>query len=208
MFLVLGVLDTLQKNVFILDTARNHKNIGSLTRIAEQHVPIWKLVREVVRSSDAADMEAFLPGAMINVNALLNDRNGSLCRTKPECRNATVLYGCLSSGRAGKVFRYDPKAAPGRRSLVDIADRLSRSLDLDRIDRELKRWRMDAAWDLTWLREILGHLSVVIGESRDLLDVASKIDFQDVSNVLGAPDIVGGVVNILKDKTVDKLFDG
>ena len=207
-FLVLGVLDTLQKNVFILDTARNHKNIGSLTRMAEEHVPIWKLVREVVRSSDAADMEAFLPGAMINVNAVLNDRNGSLCRTKPECRNATVLYGCLSSRRAGKVFRYDPKAAPGRRSLVDIADRLSRSLDLDRIDRELKRWRMDAAWDLTWLREILGHLSVVIGESRDLLDVASKIDFQDVSNVLGAPDIVDGVVNILKDKTVDKLFDG
>lgn len=207
MSLVLVFLDALQRDPFVLDTARSHKSLDSLTRIAEKYVPIWKPVSKVVKASDAEEIEAFLPGATINVNAILNDRNGSLCRTKLECQNATILYTYLTSKRAEKVFRYDLRAS-GHRSMTEIADRLARSLDLDGIDRELRRWRMDAAWDLTWLREILGHLSTVITESGDLLDVASKIDFEDVSNVLGVPDIVDGVVNILKDKTVDKLFDG
>ncbi|XP_076176197.1 lipid droplet defective isoform X2 [Ptiloglossa arizonensis] len=206
-FAFLGILDALQKNVFILDTARNHKNIEALTVMAEKYVPIWKLVRDVVEPSEVDDFRAFLPGAMINVNAIMNDRNDSLCRTKLECRKSMVLYQRLSSKRVGKVFRYDPKAS-GYPTMLEIAKRLSRGLDLDRIDRELRAWRMDSAWNLTWLREILGHLSVVIGESGDLLDVASKINFQDVSDVLGVPDIVDGVVNILKDKIVDKLFDG
>ncbi|CAK9819447.1 ATP-binding cassette sub-family A member 13 [Anthophora plagiata] len=205
--MVLALLDSLQHNVVILDTARTHKNIDALSTMAEKYVPIWKPLRDVVKASDADDVEAFLPNAMINVNAVLNDRNGSLCRTKIECRNSNVLYEHLSSRNAGKVFRYDPKVT-SYHSLLEIADRLSRSLDLDRIERELRKWRMEAAWNLTWLKEILRHLSVVIEESGNLLDVASKIDFQDVSNVLGVPDIVDGVVNILKDKTVDKLFDG
>lgn len=207
MSLALAILDALQKNVIILDTARNHENIDNLSKLAEKYVPIWKPVRDVVKTSDVADIDAYLPGATINVNAVMNERNGTLCRTKAECRNSTVLYNYLSSKKAGKVFRYDPKAS-GYHSIVEISDRLSRSLDLDRIDRERRQWRMDATWDLTWLKEILGHLSVVIEESGNLLDVASKIDFQDVSNVLGVPDVVDGVVNILKDKTVDKLFDG
>ncbi|KZC04437.1 ATP-binding cassette sub-family A member 13 [Dufourea novaeangliae] len=205
--MVLGILDTLQNNLFILDTARNHKALDTLTKKAEKYVPIWKHLSEVVKPSDTKMIESFLPGATINVNAVSNDRNGSLCRTKLECRNATVLYDVLSSKKAGKLFRYDPKAS-GYPSLVEISDRLANSLDLDRIDRELKGWRMEAAWDLTWLKEILSHLSVVFAESGDLLDVASKIDFEDYSNVLGVPDIVDGVVNLLKDKTVDKLFDG
>ncbi|XP_076548743.1 lipid droplet defective isoform X1 [Osmia lignaria lignaria] len=205
--LALAILESLQKNVIILDTARNHENIENLSKLAEKYVPIWKPVRDVAKTSDVADIDAYLPGATINVNAIMNERNGTLCRTKAECRNSTVLYNYLSSKKAGKVFRYDPKAS-GYHSIVEISDRLSQSLDLDRIDRERKQWRMDATWDLTWLKEILGHLSVVIEESGNLLDVASKIDFEDVSNVLGVPDVVDGVVNILKDKTVDKLFDG
>nr|XP_012136751.1 PREDICTED: uncharacterized protein LOC100878441 isoform X3 [Megachile rotundata] len=205
--MALGILDSLQKNVFILDTARNHRNIDALSKLAEMYVPIWKSVRDVVKSSDVDDIDAFLPGAMINVNAVLNSRNDTLCRTKIECRNSTILYNYLSSKRAGKAFRYDPKAS-SYHSIMEISDRLSRSLDLDRIDRDRRQWRMEATWNLTWLREILGHLSIVIEESGNLLDVASKIDFQDVSNVLGVPDVVDGVVNILKDKTVDKLFDG
>ncbi|XP_053973403.1 uncharacterized protein LOC128873691 isoform X1 [Hylaeus volcanicus] len=204
---VVSILDSLQKNVFILDTARNHKNIEALTVMADKYVPIWKLVRDVAKPSEVGNVEMFLPGAMINVNAILNERNGSLCRSKPECRNWTVLYERLSSKRVGKVFRYDAKAS-GYPSMVQLAERLSRSLDFDRIDRELRSWRMDSGWNLTWLTEILKHLSVVIEESGDLLDVVSKIDFLDVSDVLGVPDIVDGVVNILKDKVVDKLFDG
>ncbi|XP_026675626.1 uncharacterized protein LOC108632621 isoform X2 [Ceratina calcarata] len=206
--MVIGVLEALQRNApTILDRGTNHKSIVALSRMAEKYVPIWKPIRDVVKASDVSDVEAFLPGAMINANALLNDRNGSICRTKQECRNSTVLYERLSSKEAEKVFRYDPKAS-NYSSLVEIADRLSRSMDLDRIDYDLKQWRADASWNLTWLKEILSHLSVVIGEGGNLLDVASKIDFQDVSNVLGAPDVVDGVVNVLKDKTVDKLFDG
>ncbi|KAK9294638.1 hypothetical protein QLX08_010802 [Tetragonisca angustula] len=206
--MALGMLDVLQKNVFIVETSRNHRNIDALSRIAEKYVPIWMPLRDVVKTSYVDHVEAFLPGAMINVNALLNDRNNSLCKTKPECRNRTILYNYLSSKKGEKAFQYDPKVSSNYRSLTVIVDQLSESLDLDRIDRELRQWRMDAAWNLTWLKEILRHLSVVIGESGNLLDVASKIDFEDVSNVLEVPDIVDGVVNILKDKTVDKLFDG
>ncbi|XP_076760468.1 lipid droplet defective [Xylocopa sonorina] len=205
--MLLGILYSLQKNVAILDTGRNHKNIVALSKIAETYVPIWKPLRDVVKPTDIEEVESFLPGAMINVNAVLNDGNGSLCRTKPECRNGTVLYNYLASRKARKVFQYEP-AGSNYHSLAEIADRLSTSLDLDRIDRDARQWRTNATWELTWLKEILRHLSVVIEESGNLLDIASKIDFQNISNVLGIPDVVDGVVNILKDKTVDKLFDG
>lgn len=205
--LLLNVLDMLEKNPFILDTATVHENINNLTRLAEEHVAIWKPLREVVKGSDLADIDAALPNASINVNAILSDLNTSLCRTKIECQNATVLYNFLSSKRASKVFRYDPKASKYP-SVSDISDRLARSLDVDLINRQLAFWRSQASWDLTWLKQILNHLSLILGESGNLLDVASKIDFEDVSNVLGVPDLADGIVNILNDKTVDKLFDG
>ncbi|XP_029170086.1 LOW QUALITY PROTEIN: uncharacterized protein LOC114939826 [Nylanderia fulva] len=203
----LSVLDMLRENVFILDSASIHENINNLTRMSEKYVPIWRPLRDVVKKSELADIDAALPNATINVNAILNDRNTSLCRTKIDCQNATILYNFLSSKRAGKVFRYDPRASKYP-SVSDISNLLARSLDVNLINRQQAFWRSQASWDLTWLKEILGHLSSILGESGNLLDVASKIDFEDVSNVLGIPDLADGIVNILNDKTVDKLFDG
>lgn len=197
----------LQKNVFILDSATVHENINNLTRLSEKYVPIWQPLRDVVKKSNLANIDAALPNATINVNAMLNNLNTSLCRTKIDCQNATILYNFLSSKRAGKVFRYDPRAS-NYPSISDISNQLARSLDIDFINRQQAFWRSQASWDLIWLKEILGHLSLILGESGNLLDVASKIDFEDVSNVLGIPDLADGIVNILNDKTVDKLFDG
>jgi len=203
----LSVIDMLEKYVFILDTATVHENINNLTKLSESYVTIWKPLSEVVKQSDVADVDAALPNATINVNAILSVLNTSLCRTKIECQNATVLYKILSSKRAGKIFRYDPKASKYP-SVSDISDRLARSLDLDLINRQLAFWRSQASWDFIWMKQILHHLSMILGESGNLLDVASKIDFEDVSNILGVPDLADGIVNILNDKTVDKLFDG
>lgn len=197
----------LQKNAFILDSAAIHENINNLTKLAENYVPIWKPLRDVVKKSDLADVDALLPNATINVNAIMNDLNTSLCQTKADCQNATILYNFLVSKRAAKVFRYDARASKYP-SVSDISSRLARSLDLNLISRQQPFWYAEASWDLTWLKEILSHLIVILGESGNLLDVASKIDFEDVSNVLGVPDLADGIVNILNDKTVDKLFDG
>lgn len=197
----------LQRNTHLIDVARHHENIINLTNLAEKNVPIWKPLREVVKRSDVELVDTFLPNATINVNAILNDRNHSLCRTIFECKNVSVLYQFLSSKRAGKVLRYDPKAAKYP-SVMDISDRLAKSLDLSLIRQKIIHWRQDASWDLTWLKQILRHLSVVLAEGGNLLDVAFKIDFKDVSNVLGMPDVVDGVVNLLKDKTIDKIFSG
>ncbi|XP_076284763.1 lipid droplet defective isoform X2 [Lasioglossum baleicum] len=204
---LLAMLENLQQNVYILDTSRYHKSIDEMSKKSAKFVPIWKDLKEVTIPKYVEDVESFLPGATINVNAILNDRDGSLCRTKAECRNATVLQEHLGSKKAGKLFRYDPKVAAYPAS-SEIAERLSWTLDLDLISREVKVWRMDASLELTWLKEILRHLAAVIAEGRDLLDVASKIDFEDISNVLGVPDVIDGVLNILREKTVDKLFDG
>ncbi|XP_020291877.1 uncharacterized protein LOC109858741 isoform X2 [Pseudomyrmex gracilis] len=204
---VLSILDMLQKNVFILDSATIHENINNLTRLADKHVPIWEPLSEVVKKSERANINAALPNATINVNAILSNLNTSLCRTKVDCQNATILYDFLSSKRAAKVFRYDPKASKYP-SVYDISNQLARGLDIDLISRQQPFWRSQAAWELTWLKEILGHLSTILGESGNLLDVASKIDFEDVSNVLGVPDLADGIVNILNDHTIDKLFDG
>lgn len=197
----------LEKNVYILDSATIHESINNLTRLAEKHVPIWKPLRDVVKKSDLADIDAALPNATINVNAILSDLNTTLCRTKIDCQNATLLYNFLSSKRAAKVFRYDPKASKYP-SVSDISNRLARSLDMDLISRQMSFWRTEASWNLSWLKEILIHLSSILGEGGNLLDVASAIDFEDVTSVLGVPDLVDGIANILKDKTVDKLFDG
>ncbi|XP_011684588.1 PREDICTED: uncharacterized protein LOC105447955 isoform X2 [Wasmannia auropunctata] len=206
---VLSILDMLEKNVYILDSASIHEGINNLTRLAEMHVPLWKPLRDVVKQSDLADIDAALPNATINVNAILSNQNRtSLCRTKIDCQNATVLYNFLSSKRAGKVFRYDPKASKYP-TVIDISSRLARSLDFDLISRQLSYWRTEASWNLSWLKEILVHLSMILGEGGNLLDVASQIDLEDItSSILGTPDLADGIINILKDKTVDKLFDG
>ncbi|KAL6258986.1 hypothetical protein P5V15_008908 [Pogonomyrmex californicus] len=204
---LLSVLDMLEKNVYIVDSATVHENINNLTRLAEEHVPIWKPLREVVKKSDLADVDAALPNATINVNAILSKLNTSLCKTKADCRNETVLYTFLSSKRAAKVFRYDPRASKYP-SIADISSRLARSLDLELIGRQMSFWRTDASWNLFWLKEILIHLSSILAEGGSLLDVASKIDLDDVTNVLGVSDLAEGIVHILKDKTIDKLFDG
>lgn len=203
----INILDMLRNNVFILDTASHHESILELSRMAEKHVPIWKPLRDVVKKPELAEIDAAFPNATINVNAIMNELNTSLCRTRAECQNATVLYNFLSSKRAAKVFRYDPKAS-NYPSVSDISSRLARSLDLSFISRQRFFWRAEAGWDLYWLKEILSHLTLILGESGNLLDVASKIDFEDVSNILGVPDLADGIVNILNDKTVDKLFDG
>ncbi|XP_018348552.1 PREDICTED: uncharacterized protein LOC108752306 [Trachymyrmex septentrionalis] len=204
---ILGILEMLEKNVYILDSASIHEGINNLTRLAEKHVPIWQPLRDVVKKSDIADIDTALPNATINVNAILSNLNTSLCRTKVDCQNATVLYNFLSSKRAAKVFRYDPKASKYP-TISDISSRLARSLDVDLISRQLSFWRTEASWNLSWLKEILVHLSLILEEGGNLLDIASKIDLEDVTSVLGVPDLAEGVVNILKDKTVDKLFDG
>ncbi|XP_014474957.1 PREDICTED: ATP-binding cassette sub-family A member 13 isoform X2 [Dinoponera quadriceps] len=205
--LMLSLLDMLENNVFLLDSLAYHEDINELTRLAEEHVSIWMPLRDVVKRSDLADVDALLPNATINVNAVLSKLNTTLCRTKSDCRNATILYNFLISKKAGKVLRYDPKAAKYP-SVADISNRLALSLDVDLINRQRPFWRSQASWDLTWLKEILHHLSTILGESGNLLDVASKIDFEDVSNVLGVPDLADGIISILNDKTVDKLFDG
>ncbi|XP_032690190.1 uncharacterized protein LOC116853290 isoform X2 [Odontomachus brunneus] len=205
MFL-LSLLDMLENNVFLLDSLPYHEQINDLTRLAENHVPIWIPLRDVVKQSDLADVDALLPNATINVNAFLNNAKTTLCHTRKDCRNASVLYDFLSSKKAGKVLRYDPKAA-NYPSVADISSRLALSLDVDLINRQQPYWRTQASWELTWLQEILHHLSMILGETGNLLDVASKIDFGDVSNVLGVPDLADGIINILNDKTVDKLFD-
>lgn len=197
----------LQKNTFIVDSASNHENINELTRLADRYVSIWKPLRDVVKKSNIAEIDASLPNATINVNVFLSDVDTALCRRKDDCRNATVLYDFLNSKKAAKVFRYDPSAS-NYPSVSDIADQLARSLDMDFISRQSLTWRTEASWELTWLQEILGHVSMILAEGGNLLDVASKINFEDTSDILGVPDLADGIVNILNDKTVDKLFQG
>lgn len=197
----------LQNNVYILDSRSNHENILELSRMAEKHVPLWKPLSDVVKKSDVAEIDAFLPNATINVNMILSETETSMCKTRAECQNATILYNYLTSKRAGKVLRYDPKAS-NYPSVSEISNRLSRSLDLSFISRQFFFWRSEAGWDITWLKEILKHLSKVLAEGGNLLDVASKIDFEDISNILGVPDLADGIISILNDKTVDKLFAG
>ncbi|KAI4485555.1 hypothetical protein M0802_012731 [Mischocyttarus mexicanus] len=205
--IVTGVLDMLQRNPFLLDNTKYHEKILNLTNIAEKHVPIWKPLIDVVKKVDKEIVNNFLPNATINVNAILNNKSHSLCRTMSECKNISVVYEFLSSKRLSKVLRYDPKLSKYP-SVMDISDRLTKSLDLSLIRQKRMEWRQKASWDMTWLREILRHLIIVLSEGGNLLDVAFKIDFEDVSNVLGMPDIVDGVVNLLKDKTIDKIFAG
>lgn len=200
-------MDMLEKNVFLLDSLPYHERINDLTRLAERYVPIWIPLRDVVRKSNFSDVETLLPNATINVNALLSDVKTTLCRMRSDCRNSSVLYDFLSSKKAGKVLRYDAKAA-NYPSVADISSWLALNLDVDLISRQQAYWRTQASWDLIWLKEILHHVSMILSESGNLLDVASKVDFEDISTTLGVPDFADGIINILNEKTVDKLFDG
>ncbi|XP_028982053.1 uncharacterized protein LOC107039836 isoform X2 [Diachasma alloeum] len=205
MKILVGALDGIKQNVKIIDTTDNHEALLNYTRIAEKFIPIWKPLKDIVQNSSISEVEKLLPNASLNVNLLFGERNNSLCKRQKNCGNATTFNDFLNSRGAHKLLNYDPKAA-GYPSTLDISELLVNHLNFDLINREIVSWRTSATWSLTWVQQILEHLMLALEESGSLLEVASKIDFQDVSNVLGVPDVADGVVYLVKDQTIDKLF--
>ncbi|XP_053595540.1 uncharacterized protein LOC103571174 isoform X2 [Microplitis demolitor] len=204
--ILVGVINALEKNIKVLELPSNREDLNNRTKLSEKFIPIWKPLRSVVKHGYIEEVDKLLPNASINVNLLVSDRNTSVC-SNAACRNASTLNNILSSKKVHKLLRYDPKLS-NYPLTSDISKLLIDGLDFDFINHEIVSWRTNDSFNLTWLREIIQHLSVVLEEGGSLLDVASKIDFQDVSNVLGVPDLADGVVNLLRDKTVDKLFAG
>lgn len=179
-----------------------------MNRLAENYIPIWKPLNQVVLETDVETIEKFLPNATINVNRILNDHHSrSLCHTRQDCRNATIINQILNSETSKKYLQYDLIAA-NYSSTMKISQQLAQSLNLDYIEKYQVSWRKDKAKDFIWLKEIIKHVIMVLEESAGLFNVISKIDFQDISNILGAPDLVDGIINLVQDHTVDKLFVG
>lgn len=206
--IIVGIIDSLRKNVILLHILGDRADVQNRTELAEKFVPIWQPLKNIVKESSLEEVNKLLPNAELNVNLLLTDMNNSLCQQIDHCnKNASIFNNFLSSKRVHKLLRYDPKLSNYPTSLV-VSKLLATSLDFELINQEIYTWRNNASYNLAWLKEILQHLSVIFEEGGSLLNVASKIDFQDVSNVLGVPDLADGVVNLLRDKTVDKLFDG
>ncbi|XP_023289550.1 uncharacterized protein LOC105698871 [Orussus abietinus] len=205
--LLLGGLEVLYKNVEMLDTTAHHEELTEMAKLAEKRVPIWKPLRDVVAKADQDLVDKLLPEASINVNMMMKDGHPTLCNSSEICRNSSVFYNFLSSKRAPRFVRYDPRAS-NFESVSKISETLARSLDLELIERMGPTWRQETNWDFTWLKELLKHLMNVLEESGSLLDTASKIDFENVSNILGIPEVGDGIINILRNKTVDKLFQG
>lgn len=205
--LLIGMLDSFQNNIHILDTSSNHANIMNLTKMSETFVPIWKPLREVVKSSDIKLADELLPNASIDVNLLVSQRHDSPCPKPEDCSSPDALQNYLGTKSSSKLLRYDPKAS-NYPSTIDIAKLLTGSLDFDDIRSHVSSWRRAAAWNLEWLKKLMRNLNSVLEEGGSLLNVASRIDFSDASSALGVPDVADGVISLVKDKTIDKLFAG
>ncbi|XP_033223873.1 phospholipid-transporting ATPase ABCA1 isoform X3 [Belonocnema kinseyi] len=205
--MMIGVLDSIEKNVHLVDTATNHQHIKKLSNLAEKYVPIWKPLLEVVQVVDKETVKHMLPDAKINVNLLSGEEESTLCHPPKRCQNATVLYEILNRNKSKKLLLFNPKTS-SYDSIDEVSALLAKSINFKLIDQKLLLWRREAGWDLEWLKSILRHLSAVMEEGGSLFDVVSKVDFENVSNALGVPDIVDDVVSIVNGKTIDKLFDG
>ncbi|XP_043289977.1 uncharacterized protein ldd isoform X2 [Venturia canescens] len=203
---LIGIVDSLQQNIHVFDTATSHEKLSNLTRVAEKFVPIWRPVREVVKLTQVEKIDRSLPNSSINVNLLLTQISGPACPANKICLDKELLRDFLSSKRSNKLLQYDPKTAKYP-SIPTVTDLLAESLDLEAIDNKIGKWRRSASWNFDWLRETLKHLAAFLEEGGNLVNVASKVDFNDVSSALGVPDIADGVINLLKDKTIDKLFE-
>lgn len=166
----------------------------------ERHIAIWKPLKLVTKESDSTSISQFLPNALINVNLIVEKHTS-------DKSNMSFIYRILSSKKSRHLLQYDAETARYP-TIREISARIEQSLDFDLINREIRRWRRDAANDLTWLKKTVKNVAFVVEESASLLDVASKIDFENVTNVLEVPDLIDGVLNILRDKTIEKLFDG
>ncbi|XP_011308769.1 uncharacterized protein ldd isoform X2 [Fopius arisanus] len=202
--ILVGGLDGLRENIKIIDTVNNHETLLNYTRLAEKFIPIWKPLKDIVKHSSVVEIQRVLPNASLNVNLLFGERTNSLCK-RQDCRNTTTFNNFLNSRGAHKLLNYEPRAA-NYPSTLEVSQLLTNHLDFELINREIVSWRASAAWNFTWIQQILEHLTLALEESGSLLEVGSKIDFQDVSNVLGVPDVADGVVYLVKDRTIDKLF--
>lgn len=205
--MMIGVLDSIEKNVQLVDTATNHQHIKKLSNLAEKYVPIWKPLLEVVRTIDKETVKHMLPDAKINVNLLSGEEESTLCHPPKRCQNATVLYEVLNSNKSKKLLLFNLKTSTYD-SIDEVSKLLAKSINFKLIDQKIVLWRREAGWDLEWLKSMLRHLSAVMEEGGSLFDVVSKVDFENISNALGVPDIVNDVVSIVNGKTIDKLFDG
>lgn len=202
-----GILDTLDRNVQIFNNFMTYEKIKNLTTLAEKYLPIWKPISEVIETSDIEKMNNLLPDGKINVNLLSGEVKDTLCYPPKHCQNLTILYDILSGRQVKKLILLNGKNS-NFDSTNEIAELLSKSLNFELIESEILNWRKEAATNLTWIRNILKHVSTVMEEGGNLFDVARKIDFENVSNTLGVPDIVDDVVSIVNGKTIDKLFEG
>lgn len=203
---LIGLIDSLEHNIYVFDTATTHEKLSNLTQTAEKFVPIWRPVGEVVKEMSVEKIDKTLPNASINVNLLLIQIHGSSCLNNKDCIDKKHLQTFLSSKRSKKLLQYDAKAAKNP-SIPTITNLLVESLDLEAIDNKIGNWRRNASWNFDWVREILKHLNVFLEEGGNLVNVASKVNFNDVSSALGVPDIADGVINLLRDKSIDKLFE-
>ncbi|XP_024944655.1 uncharacterized protein LOC107271675 isoform X2 [Cephus cinctus] len=200
----IGGIDILRHNLPLLNsTEKQIIVLGNLSRMVEKSVPIWTPLSEVIKPSEIKNIERLLPNASINVN-LFSEVNGE---------NSSSIYKILSSKKSGKLIRFSSSPRQQLQDtcsscLLEISEALSRSVDRDILKHELPKWREKKTWDLIWLDEALEHLSSAMAEVATLLDLARKVDFNDVSKIMQAPDIVDGILKLLQDKTVDKLFEG
>lgn len=180
-----------------------------LSKLSEEKVPIWIPLRDVVKKADVDYVERHLPKASINVNMISTGNNGSLCSTSLQCKDPGVIFTALNSTRQKKLFHYDEHDKGLSMSLTEISQRLAKSLDFEAINSQRSFWRKEAADNYTWLKVLMQHVIDILESGGDLLDVASKIDMSEgITKAVQSPELIEGIGNLLKDKTVNKLFTG
>ncbi|XP_046491171.1 uncharacterized protein ldd isoform X1 [Neodiprion pinetum] len=189
------LLTLIYENVYLLDTAYTHKKLSELGKMAEKTTLIWLPVVDTVLESDVNEVDELLHGALINVNMLTTDI----------VHNEKKLYEILVSKQAKYFLQYS-NTSFDIPSTSDVSQQLAKSLNSRKIQGKIAIWRYEATTQLYWLKDILKNLEMIAAEAGHLLDVASGMDFsKDLSQ---ASDSLEEVIQLLREETIDKFFDG
>ncbi|XP_044002930.1 uncharacterized protein LOC122848731 isoform X2 [Aphidius gifuensis] len=199
---IIQIIDVLKKNVKILDTSANHDLLIECTRLIEKSIANWIPLENIVMKTKINDVKKYFPNAKININLLLDKKNNFICMKNHDKCDIKNLEIFLNTKEGGKLIKYD-SIVSNYPTTSEIAKILFKNIDYELIKRE----QLKASSNLSWLENILDNMSIIFVESLNLFDTVNKIDFKDVSSVLDGGDVADSVVSLLKNQTIDKLFN-
>ncbi|XP_034938100.1 phospholipid-transporting ATPase ABCA1 [Chelonus insularis] len=192
------LLKNIQQNLNITYIASNYDDFKNNLNESRTFVLIWEPLKNILSEEIVNKIQSNFPNIMLYFNLALEDRTNVDRKDCKELFDFMTVFNPVKIQDETKYYKkmiYDSSAV---RLHVGSSDYYSTNENYGNL----------LSLYFVWIKNILDELSTILEEGSKLINIASKADFQDVSSFLANSDLVDELLNIIKNKSVDKFFTG